>query len=367
MNPEIFVEIPADASEELRISRMRKNSLEPVSLNSFRGTPSVKAVAFAPALLVCRLHLPVPARSDAEARRAALYAVEDELAQPVEDVMLALGPKQSGSSEREAYIVDQVLLKSWRKKLEAAGLGHAPIVAENSLRSPNTAVWTFHDRVLMTRADRSFAFDAAMDENAVRGFIAAAGFSGAPIRQADSLATLAALHLETPGVVLDSNEAGRSEGLRSWQTAAALAGAGLLILALTLALETRVQLTAAQSAEQTARQLFRAQFPGVPEPEDIHTEVLRIAQTYGSGTSSGFQPMAAALFKAIAASDTVQLNSLSYSSAETALEANLQFAGVADEAAFRARLEPAGLRVETAEVTDTSDGVRGRFTLRSAP
>lgn len=367
MSAEIFVELPADASGELRIGRMRKNLLEPVPLASFRGTAGMKAVAFAPALLVSRFRAPVTARSDAEGRRAALCAVEDELGQPIEDVALALGPKEPSSNVRDAYIVDQALLRAWREQLEAIGLGHASIVAENSLRSQSATVWAFDDRVLMTRADACFAIDAAMGEDEVRGFIAAAGFAGAPTRQAESLATLAALHLETPGVVLDSGAAARSKGLRSWQTAAALAGAGLLIWTVTLALETRAQVAAAQQAEQTARQMFRAQFPGSPEPQDIHTEVRRIAQAYGSGAASGFQPMAAALFKAIAASDTVQLNSLSYSVAESALEADLQFAGAADEAAFRARLEPAGLRLETAEVTDTSDGVRGRFTLRGAP
>lgn len=367
MTADVFVELPTDESGLIRIGRIRKDKLDLIQPHEFRGTPGTKAVAFASALLVSRFRVPVTAKSEAEARKAALYAVEDDLAQPVEDVMLVLGPRLPGSIERDVYIVDGAVLERWRRQLIEIGLGHALIVAENSLRSSADAVWNFGNRVLMIRPDECFAADTALGEDAVRGFIDAAGFSGAQMRSAEPLAVLSALHREMPGVQLQSSKAQHTKGLRAWQTAAALAAAGLLIWAVTLVLETRAQELTAQRAELVARQMFRTQFAGAPEPVDVHAEVRRIMQAHAAGNDAGFQSMASALFKVMSASDTIRLQRLSYSAAETALTADLYFANAADEAAFRSRLEPAGLRTDAAEISDTAGGVHGRFTLRSAP
>lgn len=367
MTADVYVELPSDETGPIRISRIRKDTLDLLKPHEFRGTPGTKAVAFAPALLVSRFRVPVTAKSETEARRAALYALEDDLAQPVEEVTLVLGPRVAGSVERDVYIVDSDVLERWRRQLIEIGLGHAPIVAENSLRSSEQAVWNLANRVLMIRADECFAAETALGEDAVQGFIDAAGFSGAQMRSAEPLAVLSALHRDTPGVQLESSRAQHTKGLRAWQTTAALATAGLLIAAVTLMLETRAQEVAAQRAEDIARQMYRTQFGGAPEPADVHIEVRRIMQMHSTGNDAGFQSMASALFRVMSASDTVQLQHLSYSGAETVLMADLHFANAADEAAFRSRLEPAGLRADAAEVTDTPSGVQGRFTLRSTP
>ncbi|MFN7177972.1 type II secretion system protein GspL [Hyphomonas sp.] len=367
MSADVFVELAADDSGDARIGRMRKGVLEEIPVHAFHASPGMKAVAFAPALLMNRLRIPVPARSETEAHRSALYTIEDDLAQPIEEITLVLGPRQAGTSDRDAFVVDTALLQSWRARLEQIGLGQAVIVAESSLRSRTPAVWDFGDRVLLTRLEDSFVADKQLGDDTVRGFIAASGFSDAPVRKAGSLATLAELHLESPGVEISSGKSAQMKGLRAWQTTAALAMAGLLIWTITLYLDTRAQESAAQRADQTARQMFRTQFAGVPEPADVHAEVRRIMQDSAPGSAADFQPMASALFKAISGSDTIQLSRLSYAAAEQSLQAELRFANTADEAAFRSRLVPAGLQVESAEVTDLPGDVQGRFVLRSVP
>lgn len=367
MTIEVYVELPADPAGVIRIARARKGVIEPVGISGFRGHAGIKAVAFAPALLVNCVRVPVAARSDAEARKAALFAIEDDLAQPVEDVLLILGAKRSGTTERDAYIVDRKLLESWRIQLEDIGLGHAPIIAERSLRTSVPAVWDFGDWVLMTRDDEAVAVDPGPGAEAVQGFMSAAGFDGVPVRKADALATLAQLHQARPGVELDGGRHRGRKGLKAWQTAAALTVAGLLIWTATLALETRGHQTAARQAEMQARQMFKAQFIDAPAPEDVHTEVRRILQQTTPAEGAEFRKLASSLFRAIAASETIQLVNLSYTATESALQADLRFANVADEAAFRSRLESVGLRVDTTDVSDTENGVQGRFVLRSVP
>jgi general secretion pathway protein L len=365
MKPEIVIELPSEKQGTLRMGRVEKHGLETVSADSFRGSPRTRAVAFAPALLVSRFTVTLSARTESEARRAALYAVEEDLAQPVDDVALALGPKRAGEQSRVAYVVDRQVLEAWRNQLENIGLGHVPIIAENSLSTRIDKVWDFGDRLLMMRDGETLCLDKATGDETVSGVKTAAGFGATPVQSSDSLPTLLSLHLENPGVAIDIGRSARTRGFKAWQTAAVLALAGGLIWTVTQALEAHEIQTAANRAEASAREIFRMQFPGAAEPADVHSEVRRILQQTTPATSNTFRTISASLFKAIAASETIRLSRLSFSADNGTLQAELMFAGPADEAAFRSRLERGGVRIEAADVTELSDGVTGRFMLRS--
>lgn len=366
MTIDIFIELPADPEGTIRIARMRKNELESVNSTDFRGYRRAKAIAFAPAVMISHFRVPVSARSESEARRTALFAIEDELAQPVEDVTLSLGPKRPETMERDAYVVDCKQLRNWRSLLDEAGLGHAPIIAENSLRASNETVWDFGDHLLMLRGDKAVALDTAFGANAISSFIATAGFEHAPVVKADALATLAKLHLATPGVSIDNERIAGPVGVTAWRSAAALAVVGLSIWGVTLALDTSAHQEAARQAETLALQMFRTQFEDAPEPFDVHAEVRRTFQLTLSSGNNEFQTLASSLFHSISASETIRLSALSYKARDGAIEADLQFANAADEAAFRTRLEANGLKVDTAQVTDEENGVTGHFVLKSA-
>jgi len=372
MKADIYVELPSVSGALPRLARRRGDQLEPLKADGFVAQRRPKVVAFAPALAVAKFRVSVTARSEQEARKAALYAVEDDLAQPVEDVYLALGPRARASSIRDVYIVDRKLLNGWLEFLGAAHLSSAEIVPESSLQFPDRTVMDFGDRLLVNGAHGLVAADADWPEGAKLALIQASGLDGADIRAADALQTLAGLHAKSPGIsiaVADNGPGGRnrSGGARSWQVAGVLALAAAAIWVGSIWMETNRVHAAASRQEAEARAQYRAQFPGAPEPADIHAEVRRLSRQLVPASDDGFRPLTLALYAAIAGSDTIRLVRLTYSQADRALHARLQFANRADEAAFKSRLEGAGLEVSTDAVRDLAAGIEADLIVRARP
>ena len=78
----LYVALPAYEEDPIQVAREQGDRLEILEYRGPFGTAN--CIAFAPATAVAHFRARVPARSEAEALRAALYAIEDELAQPVE-------------------------------------------------------------------------------------------------------------------------------------------------------------------------------------------------------------------------------------------------------------------------------------------
>lgn len=366
MKAEYFIELPSDAEGELSIARWSDGKLQKLEGWQNVSGKAAKAVAFAPGLSVSKHSVRVSGQSGDDAARAALFALEDDLAQRVEDVVLALAPDTAADGRRHAYVVDKAVLGAWRTKLQRAGFGGVRIVPETSFVAKHSA-WRFSDRVLMIRDGYAAAADASLDASTLRDFMDASGFEGVEPAAADSLEVLAALYATQPGVSLDRpvNEARR--GIRAWMAAGALALLALGLWMGTIAFETRNLHSEIRDVQAKAEGLFRKQFPEAPGSADIPAETRRLMQLGGADGGAPFSAAAAALYQAISASPTIQLRALSYTAEAGTLTANLKFANAPDEAAFRSRLETYGLRTISAEVSDLGTGPEGMFVLEPAP
>ncbi len=370
MKADIYIALPSNPDLPLRVVRVRNGELEDLPLPAFKAKAQTNAVAFAPASAIGTFRIPLPARSESEALKVALYAIEDDLAQPVEDIVLTLGPRDPVGPDRDIYVVDRQLMTAWRDQLRSLGLEHAPIIAESSLNPGKPAIFDFGDRLLLSTPELTQSLDAGLPDNAIQALITAAGLSATAVTRADALATCIDLHEQKSGVSLKDTGGNTSRqasiaGLRGWLLAGALAAAGLVLWISTVWLETHNLEQVARQHEATARTAFRQQFDGAPEPADVHSEVRRLSQIAAGRENTGFRPLSSALYEALAGSETIQLKRLTYASDDQVLRAELQFANRADEAAFRTRVETAGWQIETERAVDGPSGVDASIAMRA--
>lgn len=366
MKAEYYVELPSGAGGELKAARWADGALRPLDSPAFPSGRAGRVVAFAPGTAVSRHSVQVSSRNEVEATRAALFALEDDLAQRVEDVALALSPQTAANGPRDAYVVDKALLENWRALLQDAGFCRARIIPEISLTTQSSA-WRFPDRVLLIRDGYAAAVDARVGDLALREFMDASGFHGEDALPADSLEVLAGLYETQGGVSLDRPDEGGRKGAKAWALAGGLAAAVLALWVGILAFETRGLQAKANAAETRAQRLFHTQFPNAPASVDVHAETRRLMQFSSAGASAPFRSAAASLYQAISASPTIQLRALRYSAEASALVAELKFANAPDEAAFRSRLDSYGLKVISADIADPGTGPEGSFVLERRP
>jgi general secretion pathway protein L len=370
MKAQLYLELPSEPGMPLRIARWRGGRLERLSPEDLKVSGEPRAIAFAPALSVARFRIPLAARSESEARRAALYAVEDELAQSIDDVHLTLGPRDSKQTKRDLYVVDKQLLNAWSSELNAMGIGHAEIVPETSLNPAPDVVLDFGDRLLLNGTMGVIGADPSWPHEAIRELISASGLDGVLIQKVDALETLSKLHNESPGISLKNTvdaHTGRTvkQRLRPWTTVAVLGAVAAFIWIASIWAETANLQRLAGQHELTSRELFRAQFPTAADPVDIHAEVRRLSLQLGPGAAEGFRSLLTALYAALADSSSTRLARLSYSAHDAVLEADLQFANRADEAAFQSRIELSGHLVEVTDLRESPGGISATVMLRA--
>ena len=372
MKPDVYIELPSAPGAPVRIASRKDGGVHEITPETFKGNSQTKAVAFAPALAVARFQVPVAARSESEARRAALYALEDDIAQPIEEVHLTLAPRSGGDANRVVFVVDKSLFEHWANLLRGLGVGHAPIVPESSLQQAQPTVYKFEDRWLLAGPERVFGADGALPDEAVEALIDAAGLTGARVVHRGSFAFLSEAYQQHAGLTLansgKSTETTReASGFGFWRLAASLALAAIVLWVGGLWIETsRLERSAALN-DAAARTAYRAQFPGAPEPVDVHTDVRQQMERSITSGGGSFRAMASALYKAIAESDSVQLARMSFSQSDPGLQASLIFANRQSEQAFRTSLEASGLGVEVVSASDTPQGVQANIVLRARP
>ena len=372
MKSDLYIELPSAPDGPLRLARWRGSEIEHVPLGRAAANARTKAIAFAPALCVAKFRVPVAAKSGSEARQTALYAVEDDLAQPVEDVHLTLGPKVRNETARDVYIVDRRLMRAWTDALAALNLDHAPIIAENSLRLPQGALLDFGDRLLLSQDGSAVAADPAWPDEALRELISACNLGHARRIQANALETLIPLQTNAPGVALEGADGAGArrragKGLGSWVFTGALALFATGLWLASIWFETNGLQQAAARNQAAATAAYRTQFPSAPEPADIGADVRRLSAQLVGGAPAGFRTLSAALYGALPDSPSVRVISLTYSGSEAVLRGRILFSNRTEESAFRSRLEASGFQAETESISDLAAGVEASLIVRAAP
>lgn len=357
-----FIELSGNKGEPVQVAIRRGNQVEIIGRDGFRPDPSARAIAFGSCLSITLHRAPLPARNEADALKAALFAIEDDLAQPVQDIHIALGPKVAAGDRRDIYAIDKALLQDWISTLAMIGLPDASIIPELSLLADAPLLVDLEDRLLVGTGDRKYGVDTALPREAIDALVRPDG-DVPPVagrRLAEALASPAIRDVRTPSLLelvhmLDGAAPidirtgayalkSRTQGKRRWnvKTLATLAIAALTLwfTSVVLELNNLTRETDRLARDSSAR--YAALFPGEPMPADL-AATARIRLTAGErSTSPSFLTVMAHIYDSLGAVNGARIRAIDFDRAEGTLSISLGFAAFGDDVSLRRALEEKG-------------------------
>ncbi|MEL6862066.1 MAG: type II secretion system protein GspL [Pseudomonadota bacterium] len=339
---------------------------------------------------VLGLSTSIPARNENEARKAAPFAVEDEIAQSVDDSHVALSDadKSSTDSLRHINVVSNDTLRDIIKTLSERGLDEAEIVAAHSLLPQGNLLYQAPGLVLGRLGDRSFAIDASLgrdvlislcdshDDIAVHGQQVAQALDlpakGAGAGSLEAFVTqLASWAEKGRGIRLRQGafEARRPidlDGFGRWKMAGALAAAAAIAWFASVLLETNAMNTRAQQLDNLSVEFAKVGWP------EVNGDVRLALAAAGAGNGQGGQAFpslldaSSVIYDAIAQVEGSELRTLRYDRARQQITATVAFQSFADVDRLTAILNTSGLAARSGDSRQSGTRVIGDLTLESA-
>lgn len=363
---------------------------------SMRGEGSIGAIAevawgavtlVLPGHVVTAHTLPVSARSEAQARAAAPYAIEDDVACDPETLHIALSPALRGEDKasRIAYAMDRDMLEAWIDALAEAGLETGPVFADHMLvpqAQEGLSAVVLTGRTLLRDAGWTGAVDHALGGDVVEAIVEAHRGEGPVMtlasetgdyvgtiddRQVDTHDLLAVESAAATWSLRQGEFAQRSTrprfDARRWIAAGMVATAALVTISganlaegLALRAETR-----ALKADTEA--LVREAFPEVTRIVNARAQVRSLTETAG-GPRPDFLLLSAVVTESVEANEAVDIQSLRFDAERGELSTSVVFDRYDDLAAFRSRIEQAGALVEEGGSRQEGSRRAGDLTVR---
>ena len=345
---------------------------------------SDEIIVFVPTTEVGCFDVRLPNQGTAELRRSAAFALEDDLAVPVEDAHVAIGqPVPDGS--RPVHIVAPALMEEWVSILNAAGLKTARLVADASVLPATPVAVDAGDHILFSSGGRRFAADAQLPDDALK---ALANKSDTPVlASSDQLARrlgVAVAHsspLPLLGQLAQWAEDGppltdlrqgvfvsrRQADIRigAWRPALILAAAAAAMFLSVTALETHALSRLAKALDSQARATYAAAFPDTPIPANLASAVRR-QDTAPAANRLPFLEATALLYEAVPADSGISIQSLRYDRATGRLLANMVYPDFGSDADLKSALEANGITVSLGDSRQQDGQVLGDLTLEAA-
>lgn len=346
------------------------------------------AVAFVPGTMVTTHRADILARRSAEIRRTALFALEDDLAQPVEQMHVALGPVETGAS-RLIHVASLEDMQQWTETLARNGLNEADLVASHAVLPADNMCVDGGEELLFREEGMTFACDSGAPDDLVRslapdrpqtvlgqplarrlGVPTAIEF---PQERTHLLGQLAEWYSEgTPSAFVSLRQGDfavkRSlelKGLDRWRVAGALAGAALVVWLGSMWLEAAALKD--QAAELRARTgTIVSNF--VPSANGNVSAAKASMRDTQRAASTALRPTiaAAALYEALSPTPDAEIRSLRYDANTGRLVALVVFDSYSQADAIGERLEQKGLSVALGEARQSGLRVLGEFTIEAS-
>lgn len=338
---------------------------------------------------VLSLTASVNARNEAEARRAAPYAIEDEVGEAVENLHVSLGPKGDDAiAMRRMLVTSKSDMDGIVSALQAARLDDAAVIAAHSILPVGNTLISTGCHVLGRLGERSFVLEASIGADVFGGLIRDhpdITVLGEPLARDlglavsghgfdDDTALLEALigwQDEAPAINLRQGayEVRRASSLgdiKRWRLAGVLAATALagwfaLSLSQTRAMQARTETLNARIAEFTAA--------GWPEANGDAAQAEVMARATRGTAPAGF-PAAldaiASLYDSLTGVEATELRSLRYDRARGMLRAVVAYEQFADGDALVSALSRDGLNVSLGEARQSGAKVVSEITLEAA-
>lgn len=345
-------------------------------------------IAVVPGQNVSVLEINLPVGRDSQLRRAAPFAVEDQIAEPVGNVHLAIGD-QDTSGARHVGVVRHAQMARWMKTLQRLEVRADAMVCdarayaragEGSGLVEHAGGVSLFDRNRSVSVDRSLAAfaadnwfsekaDAAIwsDQSDLVSLARHRGWRVAPAPDlSDDLEALArGAMAEAAALNLLQGpyrqQLGWFDHLPFWRFAASI----WLILGLCYAalLGTEAIIFDRQAASQRAQanQIAGELIPGA-RIVDARRQVGALLQVR-SNTASDFVPMSGAVLAAFQEEPGVEIDGLRFDQASRAMLLNIRYTDYAALTALRERLEARDLRVSEGAARQAGGEMIGEVTL----
>jgi len=354
------------------------------------GTPPAPALAraqrvivFVPAEEVLLLDAPRLAGARAQFLKALPFALEDQLASPVEDLHFAV-PDRLGEDRVPVAIVARATLRGWLDRLAAEGVRPDAIYAETQalpieggcvLVEDSRAVWRMPTHA--GACDLAGLADWLALENAPPAGWDVHDFRDArplplpiaPLRyhagSRDALAFLAA-QPEPPLNLLQGEFAPahrQAPAQQLWRNAAMLAAAALLLLFVYYAADTWRLARQSARLDAAARAALHEGFPDMDKVAGDPRALMQSALTglRGGGDSAGLVPLLGRIAPTLGSTTRTTLTALEYHNAT--LELGLRAPDVPTLDLMRERLAGLGLKVEVTAANSGAQGIDGRLRI----
>ena len=356
-----------------------------VCIDEFAPGPPIVLVGSEAVLM---LAVPLPPLGNALRRREALpFAIEDAIAEPIDQVHVALGAEQAPGVWL-AGIVSHAVMRKWVGLLDQAGLGHAIMLPDAlNLPAPGEASWAVAmtaDRALVRTGDGGgFALPSNHFDAAWRAAGEPACIEyGLPL-PAQFAATRAAPVLQPPGARVAPPALDLRQGVYApprrpfnplWRRIAVIAGIGALAHGVIAIADTAALTHLAHVREAQVRTLAAGLPTPVPVGADLGDTLNALAPDAAAAGPSRFMSLLSRSAAAIGAGQSpgqpggqnpTLWRSVAFDRAAGTLTIEVEASDIADLQRIAQALAHAGLSAQPGAATSESGHAVGSFVIRA--
>lgn len=334
-----------------------------------------------PAETVALHRLRMPTRRAAELRQAVPYALEERLAEPVEQLHFALGRREG--DDLDVAVVARRDMQAWLRHHEQAPLSQAAALLADAHLLPRGAdavhVAQLGDRLLVALADGAHVLPveqwpqwrALLPDRPLQVLGGDGRFHVAdapvPVPMAAFL-RFAAANAETAPNLRQAEFAPAQQAndqRRQWRWAAALAALALVLVLVDAATGLLVERGRRAQLQTQIREVFEQALPGMRMTADPAAQfAAELGRTRESALAGSPLARLAEVAPLITQGSHYRVRAIDYRGGAIELEVVAADVGRLD--ALREAIAARGLPVEVTGVDPHDDGVRGRLRLREA-
>lgn len=335
---------------------------------------SVKDVVilFVPGMDVGIFSAKLPVRNDNEARHAAAYALEDEIAVAIEDTHFAIGSAgEDLQMPRQVHIIAKETMRVWTDYLSTMPmLAQAILVATPSVLRPGD-VFETDGRVMANMADKIFSVEAAMPAKMLDVLLN--GQQAQLVSRSELLQKLAERDeplselLDLRQGVFKAEKGKRLQSFKQWRLCGALACLLFIGWFAMNFLQTYGMNREAEMIDEEIREIYLELYPNAPVTNDYMRALTRATNDRISKTQTDFRSSSATLYNALEKLPGMELRSLSFDRARGGLIARISYADFGDDIVLKSVLGEAGVSASLGAARQEGNRVVGDVILGTEP
>lgn len=333
----------------------------------------------------------IPSRNENEARRAAPFAIEDDLAEAIETSHVALADpdKTDPSAPRQINVAGVEALTEVSGHLATLGFSEAAIVAAHSVLPQKDMLFEAPGIVLGRLGARTFTVDASLGRDVVISLLENhpdVEIHGAHLAQAitrpsssqganslDELVIQLAAWAEagTGGIDLKqgafrSRRSVEFDGFGRWKVAGALAAVAALGWFGSVVLQTSAMNTRSAALDSMSEEFARV---GWPETNGDVQQVLALSDSNRGSATQVFPSVldaTAVLYESLAQVEGSELRTIRYDRLRQQMTATIAFESFADVDRLTSIVNETGLTARSGDSRQSGSKVVGDLTLENA-